>query len=426
MGRLTARGALWVLVAMATLAGGPLSAASSGRSLGNGVLHRDEEVRGLWVLRSSLTSPEKIQELIRTATSGGYNTLMVQVRGRGDAYFHGGVEPRADELAAQPVTFDPLALTLEAAHAAGLKVHAWFNVNLVSSATTLPRSRDHIVAKHPGWLMVPRALSGTLAKVDPRNPAYVGQLARWTRAESATVEGLYLSPIPELAQEYTLDVVRGLVDRYAIDGLHLDYIRYPSADFDYGPEALAAFTEQLRPTTPEAERVRLDGLRARDPLAWVRAYPDAWTTFREQRLTTLVTRIRSTARQARPSLVLSAAVVPGAEDARTRKLQDWAGWARAGLLDVVCPMAYAVETEAFAAQVADATRASAGVPVWAGIGAWRLPVAQAADHLRAARRAGVAGVLLFSYDGLVATGARGTYFSQLRPALTEPRPSDRR
>jgi uncharacterized lipoprotein YddW (UPF0748 family) len=424
MGRLTMRVAI-ALAGSAALMALALAVTHAASSAPAG-WRADEEVRGLWVLRSSITSPEKIHALVRTATEGGYNTLMVQVRGRGDAYFEGGTEPRADELAAQPSTFDPLGTTLAAAHAAGLKVHAWFNVNLVSSATTLPRSRDHIVAKHPGWLMVPRALAGSLARMDPRNPAYVGQLARWTRTESATIEGLYLSPIPELSQAYTIDVVRALVERYPIDGLHLDYIRYPSAEFDYGAAALTAFADMVRATTSEAERGRLDGLSARDPLAWVRAYPDAWIAFRERRLTTLVARIRTTARQARPDLVLSAAVVPGADDARARKLQDWAGWTRDGLLDVICPMAYAADAPGFTAQIVDATRSANGIPVWAGIGAWRLPVAQAADHLRAARRAGVAGVLLFSYDGLVSAAPKGAYFSELRPALTEPRVSDRR
>lgn len=425
MGRLTSRVAVSLLVALGLVALSPLDAAAP-RPTPAPRPAEDTEVRGLWVLRSSLASPEKIQELVRTAAAGGFNTLMLQVRGRGDAYFLGGVEPRADELASQPADFDPLETTLAAAHAAGIKVHAWFNVNLVSSATTLPRSRDHVVARHPGWLMVPRALASTLSRVDPRNPAYVGQLARWTRAESETVEGLYLSPIPEPSQHYTIDVVRALVQRYDLDGLHLDYIRYPSAEFDYGPEALAAFSEHVRASLPEAEVRRIESLRTRDALAWVRAYPDAWTSFRERRLTTLVARIRDVARQARPTLVLSAAVVPGADDARARKLQDWSGWAQAGLLDVVCPMAYAVEAPAFATQIEDATRAAGTVPVWAGIGAWRLPVAQAADHLRVARRSGVAGILLFSYDGLVSTGPRGAYFNQLRPVLVEPRSSDRR
>src|SRR4051812_49351483 len=68
-----------------------------------------EETRALWVLRSSLTSPASIPALVRTAKEQGFTTLLVQVRGRGDAYFASALEPRAADLARQPSTFDPLA-----------------------------------------------------------------------------------------------------------------------------------------------------------------------------------------------------------------------------------------------------------------------------------------------------------------------------
>ena len=46
----------------------------------------DAETRALWVLRTSLTTPESIETLVRAARDHGFNTLLVQVRGRGDAY----------------------------------------------------------------------------------------------------------------------------------------------------------------------------------------------------------------------------------------------------------------------------------------------------------------------------------------------------
>src|SRR4051794_22915247 len=80
------------------------------------------EVRALWVLRSSLTTPAGIEALVRTAREQGFNTLLVQVRGRGDAYFTSTLEPRAADLVRQPATFDPLADVVQAGHAAGLRV----------------------------------------------------------------------------------------------------------------------------------------------------------------------------------------------------------------------------------------------------------------------------------------------------------------
>lgn len=379
------------------------------------------EVRGLWVLRTSLTSPERIDELVQTAVKGGYNTLLVQVRGRGDALYESAIDPRSDELRSALPSFDPLAVTIAQAHAQGLKVHAWFNVNLVASAVVLPQSREHIVNREPGWLMVPRQLAPALSKIDPRTPAFLTQLSRWTRAESDSVEGMYLSPIPEASQSYTVSVVRDLLQRYAIDGLHLDYIRYPTADFDYSAAALEAFRLHNLPLVPADERDRLDGMRRSDPLIWTRAFPEGWDAFRRDRLTALVERIRATVRELRPTALISAAVVPGAADARARKLQDWSEWARLDLLDVICPMAYATDVSEFARQVDDAQASAHGVPVWAGIGAWRLPVARTAAHVREARRSAADGILLFSYDSLLtSTAPRGTYFMRLRPTIVDP------
>src|SRR4030095_16415818 len=131
--------------------------------------------RALWVTRTTLASPESISQMVRAAEAGGFNTLLVQVRARGDAYFDRSLEPRAAELASRP-SFDPLVTTIEQARAAGLKVHAWVSVNLVSSAYELPPSRQHIVYRAPEWLMVPRELAGEMRAVPVRSPAYCGRL----------------------------------------------------------------------------------------------------------------------------------------------------------------------------------------------------------------------------------------------------------
>ena len=66
-----------------------------------------DETRALWVQRGSLASPQSIATLVKSAHDHGFNTLLVQVRGRGDAYYLGGIEPRAAELMRQPEDFDP-------------------------------------------------------------------------------------------------------------------------------------------------------------------------------------------------------------------------------------------------------------------------------------------------------------------------------
>jgi hypothetical protein len=204
-GRATLRRTLTVLAAAALL--GP---AASPRLHGTASQTPATETRALWVLRSSLASPDSIATLIRTARDHGFNTLLVQVRGRGDAYFNDGIEPRAAELSRQPAAFDPLATVLASGHAAGLRVHAWMNVNLISSAADLPIAATHIIHRHPEWLMVPRELAQELSRVKEESPGYVGKIARWTRAQ-ATVEGLYASPVVPAAVEHVSAVARDLV-----------------------------------------------------------------------------------------------------------------------------------------------------------------------------------------------------------------------
>ena len=96
--------------------------------------------------------------MVARAADAGFNTLLVQVRGRGDAYYSDGIEPRADGIQDDP-TFDPLALTVREAHARGIEVHAWINVHLVSSAVVISRAPTHLVNEHPELLAVPRGLA---------------------------------------------------------------------------------------------------------------------------------------------------------------------------------------------------------------------------------------------------------------------------
>ncbi len=380
---------------------------------------RADEVRGLWVLRSTLGSAKSIQQMVDTARQAGFNTLLVQVRGRGDAYYNGRIDPRAAELEDEPANFDPLALTLTTAHAAGLKVHAWVNVDLVSSATQLPRARTHVVARHPEWLMVPRAIANALRAVPTDAPNYVGQIARNARAQSDTVEGLYLSPVAPASREYTVSVINDIASRYAIDGLHLDYLRYPSEQFDYSAATIAAFRADVLARTSTADREKLDRLAISNITAWPDALPEAWAQFRRDRLTQLAASLRATALAARPGIVVSAAVAPNAEEARQGRLQDWREWARAGLLDAIAPMIYTPDAAEFATALTRMKTDAGPTPVWAGIGAYKLSPARTNENVRAVRKAGVAGVLLFSYDSLSGGDAAPNYFSLIRPTLLE-------
>jgi uncharacterized lipoprotein YddW (UPF0748 family) len=358
------------------------------------------EIRALWVLRTSLSSPESIAELVRSAHGHGFNTLLVQVRGRGDRYYANGIEPRASDLVRQPLTFDPLASVIAAARTSGLSVHAWVNVNLVSSAAELPIARTHIVHRHPEWLMVPRDIAQELARIDQRSPAYVGRLARWTRGQD-NVEGLYATPIVPAAAAHVEAVVRDIAARYVVDGIHLDYARFPSSRFDYSRSALAEFRAAVRPGLSPAVRTELDGRHRIDLFAYADGLPEEWKAFRMERMTALMTRVRAAVKAARPRALVTVAAAPDIRDAFDHKLQNWPAWLDAGLVDAVAPMAYTPEPARFAQQIAAASGVAGGGAIWAGIGAYRLTPAQTIDNIQTARRLGTAGIVLFSYDSLI-------------------------
>ncbi len=363
--------------------------------------HAQNEVRALWVARASLTSPQAIESLVAAAKESGFNTLLVEVRARGDSYFAGGLEPRASMLAGQPA-FDPLADTIAKAHARGLALHAWINVNLVSG-TTVPAARSHVVYRHPEWLMVARQIAVDTSTLDPASPEYLGRLMRYAR-QSRDLDGLYLSPATAGAVDYTVSVVRDIISRYAVDGVHFDEVRYPSEDFDYSRESLAAFRKSLPPGP------------AMLPQAYPAAYPEQWRRFRVERLTALMVALHDTVRSVRPAASISVAVASQPVEAKSRYQQDWTGWLAAGLVDVVCPSPYTTEGATFASQLAAAQDAAGRHLLWAGISAHRLSAEQTLDDIQVARRLGAAGIVLFSYDTLIAPPRGSGYLSQLGKA----------
>jgi len=113
-----------------------------------------EETRALWVVRHAISTPGRVDAVVDLAEQMNINTLLVQVRGRGDAFYKSDLAPPAEILEAAPAGFDPLERIVERAHARGLEVQAWINVYLVWSAGAPPHSPLHIVNAHPDWISV--------------------------------------------------------------------------------------------------------------------------------------------------------------------------------------------------------------------------------------------------------------------------------
>ncbi|HEX9424165.1 MAG TPA: family 10 glycosylhydrolase [Pyrinomonadaceae bacterium] len=191
----------------------------------HGVAAASGEVRALWVVRTTLTSREKIRTMVESAKENGFNTLIVQVRGRGDAYYRSRREPRAVELKEQSREFDPLAVTLVEAKQRGLKVHAWLNTSLLANLDALPTDPKHVYNQHPEWLAVPRAVAAELYKMSPRDPRYRARIVEWSKANRSELEGIYTGPANAKVREHIYKVWMDVLRNYEVDGLHFDYVR---------------------------------------------------------------------------------------------------------------------------------------------------------------------------------------------------------
>ena len=390
------RAAVLGLAAAAALL--PVACATTGPVKAPGAAAAADEVRAVWVVRQSLSSPAAAREVVAQAAAGGFNTLIVQVRGRGDALYRSALEPRPEFLDGQP-DFDPLQLVLQEARARGMTVHAWVNAYLVWGPVDPPRHPGHLVNSHPEWLAVPHALGRELYHVDPRDPSYVRRLIDYSVDNIDVVEGLYTSPSHPGVQERLIAVWTELATRYELDGIHHDYIRFPTSAFDYSRTTLERFQAWVKPRLAAHRHEALLTAAQDDPYAFAEALPSQWDRFRRDSVSDLVRRVHFEVKERRPHLMVSAAVLPEWRSAARWRFQAWNTWLAEGTIDVAVPMAYTADSEEFHRWV-DGALDAAGSPdrIWAGVGAYRNPVDRTIEQIDQARAIGVSGIVVFSFN----------------------------
>ena len=345
------------------------------------------QAKAMWVVRYTLASAESIDEMVRKADEAGFDNLFVQVCGRGDAWFPSNVYPYAWPVREQLADgFDPLAYVLEKAHARGIKVHAWINTLLVWSAASPPDDPSHVYNRHKDWMMYDR--SGV-------------SLASYSRAQFGrhNIAGAFMSPACPDVRRYIEDFVRDMISRYPVDGVHLDYVRYPMSSVDYGPDARRGFhatmgTDPLKLVRePEAVRREVGPERYEQLTA-------QWQAVRAGYVSGLVARIKAVVDSVRPGAVLSAAVKPDISSALSVFGQDWPRWLAEGYVRMVLPMAYGTDADKVYGQIEAACAQVGREKIWAGIRAWDVPVSGIVKRARRLAPLGAGGICFFSYDGM--------------------------
>ncbi|MCX7801027.1 MAG: hypothetical protein N2109_11875 [Fimbriimonadales bacterium] len=196
----------------------------------------------------------------------------------------------------------------------GLEVHTWM--------WTTNRGDRWIRENHPDWYMVSRTGKSCFDQ-----PPYVDYY-RW------------VSPVVPGVRRYLVERVGELAAHPAVDGVHLDYVRYPDVILPkalwrtYGlnqseelPDYDFCYSEHTRRAFREYDG--RDPLEIADP-----AHDQAWLHFRYDSVTRLVEDLAREAR--RHGKRITAAVFPTPDLARKICRQDWDKWP----LDAVCPMIY--------------------------------------------------------------------------------------
>lgn len=334
------------------------------------------DIWGIWAecegVNSTLSSRRKIEEMFDRLSEAGFNTVMLQVYRRNRAWYRSGVADAEPYREFHSKEGDcPLRLAIDMAHARGMKIHAWMNMFRVRG------DRNAKVIRDLGERAVTRDATG-------RSMLDYG-------AVDLPDGGYWLDPGDARVRAYLLAVIRELLDRYPdIDGIHLDYVRYPyddaeRADFGYGVESVSGF------------RKRHGFSPAGSPPA-KRKFWDAW---RRDQLTMFIADVKKLV--GGRGKTLSAAVIPDEGRRQSLAFQDWPRWLSEGIIDLAVPMNYGSDRSAVRSTTGDILKAAADTKkVAIGLGAYKVLNAPRAllSQVEDCRNIGARGVILFSYDNM--------------------------
>lgn len=169
------------------------------------------EFRGAWIATvhninfpsepglSPETQKAQIIRLLDAAKRNRVNAVLFQVRPESDALYASKIEPWSRYLTgtqgASP-GYDPLAFLISEAKKRGIQVHAWLNPYRGAANASQPRAANSITKRFPQYTY----RVGNVLWMDPGAPA---------------------------VQDQIVAVVKDLVSRYDLDGVHFDDYFYP-------------------------------------------------------------------------------------------------------------------------------------------------------------------------------------------------------
>ncbi len=346
---------------------------------------QNTEHLSMWIVRDQMTNRESIDKFIEFADRNGFTDLFVQVRGRGDAFYKSSIVCLAS--AVQDQNFDPLKYTLEKAHPKNIKVHAWLNMYLLWTSGECPSDNNHLVNQHSEWFAV-----------DADDAKDVERKINDFKKNNTTE--IYLSPLVPDVNKYLVGIVKELVELYHVDGIHLDYIRYPNRSYDYNEVGRKRFIE-IYGVDPILLSASNGSYFSRVAVETIENMIEKWSNFRRDAITELVVGIRSVIITTRKPILLSAAVKPDPFNARHLFYQDWENWLKKDYLDFAVPMNYTKNAEQFEQALSKIDPLISKEKIWMGIGAFNQDRYDALTKIMISFDSGYSNLALFSYKTFI-------------------------
>lgn len=330
------------------------------------------EGRAIWLDRSTIIdagNPEGVKKLMQKLHRAGINIVYFETLNAGFPIYPSKL------LKNNPLVknWDPLASAVQEGHRLGMEVHAWVWVFAVGN-----RRHNPLVGMpdtYPGPILSDAGLmSEALRNRD-------GGLSVDTRQNE-----FWLSPASPKARDFLLSVYKEIVSNYDVDGIHLDYIRYP---FQTGGTRMG-FDPVSRERFTQSTGRSLDTLDDYTSRLWV-----AWKTYQ---VSSFVQAVSENLRRIKPDLKISAAVFPMRRDARIVAIQqDWETWINNGWIDMLSPMSYSTDPERVQSLFEFVQTSPQKRPlIYPGVALNRIDGAQLVFQLEGLREKGSLGSTLFA------------------------------
>ncbi|MFB2920079.1 glycoside hydrolase family 10 protein [Aerosakkonema funiforme] len=336
------------------------------------------EVRAIWLDRGSIVqagSERGLARLFDRLVQAGINTVFFETVNAGYTIYPSRVAPEQNPLTKG---WDPLASAVKLARERGIELHAWVwtfaagNQRHNAILNQPPNYPGPIISAHPDWANYDN--QGRMIPAGQTKP--------------------FLDPANPEVRRYLLKLFEEIITRYNVDGLQIDYIRYPFQDPSRG--AVYGYGKAARQLFQQINKIDPIKISPSNRPLWQK-----WTEFRTNQINSFVAEVSQMVRERRPNLILSAAVFGYPLQERIQKLQqNWELWARRGDVDLIVPMAYAQDTNRFAqlAQPWLNNQDIGATLVLPGILLLNLPEINAIDQIQFIRDLPNGGYSLFAFE----------------------------